>query len=95
MSQPKPGTGWREIYLGGSQDAENKIFADMVDQVKAVQVLNKDHAGLDRPLRGQHAKIHAGICNAQFRISRDLPEDLKAGFLQPGMRSAPRRCKEA
>ena len=84
MSLAKPGTGWRESYLGGSQDAENKIFAEMVDQVKAVQVLNRDHAGWDRPQRGQHAKIHAGIYNAEFRVSQNLPEDLKAGFFQPG-----------
>lgn len=84
MSRAIPGTGWRESYLGGSQDAENRIFAEMVDQVKAVQVLNKDHAGWDRPQRGQHAKIHAGIYNAEFRVSPNLPEDLKAGFFQPG-----------
>src|SRR4051794_6898610 len=56
----------------------------MVDQVKAVQILNRDHAGWDHPQRGQHAKIHAGICNAEFHISPNLPEDLRAGFFQPG-----------
>jgi hypothetical protein len=84
VSKTIPGTGWRESYLGGSQDAENKIFLDLVDQVKAVQVLNKDHAGWARPQRGQHAKIHAGITNAEFRVSGNLPEDLRIGFFQPG-----------
>jgi catalase len=84
VGQAKSGTGWREVYLGGSQDAENKIFADLAEQVRAVQVLNKEHAGADRPLRGQHSKIHAGITNAEFRVSRTLPSDFKAGFFQPG-----------
>jgi len=84
VAQARTGTGWRESYLGGSQDAENRIFADLAQQVRAVQVLNRDHAGLDRPLRGQHSKIHAGITNAEFRVSRDLPADLKLGFFQPG-----------
>jgi catalase len=70
--------------LGGSQEAENSIFAQMADQVKAVQVLNRDHAGWDHAERGQHAKIHAGIRNAQFQVLPKLPADLTAGFLQPG-----------
>ena len=84
MSGAKPGTAWRESYLGGSQDAENQIFTDMVNQVKAVQILNKEHAGWERPQRGQHSKIHAGITNAEFRVLQNLPEDLKIGFFQPG-----------
>ncbi len=84
MSRAEPGTGWREFYLGGSEEAENKIFAELANQVKAVQVLNKDHAGWERPQRGQHSKIHAGICNAEFRISPKLPQELRAGFFQPG-----------
>jgi catalase len=80
----KTGTGWQESYLGGSQDAENKIFAEIADQVQAVQVLNKDHAGWDRPQRGQHSKTHAGISNAEFRVSRNLPKSLQVGFFQPG-----------
>ena len=84
MSQAKSGTGWKEVYLGGSQDAENKIFAELVDQVRAVQILNKDHAGWERPQRGQHSKIHAGITNAEFRVSRNLPADFRVGFFQPG-----------
>ncbi len=85
MNRAKPDTGWRESYLGGSQEAEEKIFAELANQVRVVQVLNKDHAGRDRPQRGQHSKIHAGICNAEFRISRDLPQRFRAGFFQPGM----------
>lgn len=30
-----------------------------------------------------HAKIHAGIANAEFRILPDIPEDLRIGLFQP------------
>jgi hypothetical protein len=70
--------------LGGSLEAENSIFAQIADQVRAVQVLNRDHAGWAHPQRGQHSKIHAGICNAEFQVLPNVPEDFQAGFLQPG-----------
>ncbi len=78
------GTGWKETYLGGSPEAEERIFVDLANQVHAVQTLNRDYAHAPRPLRGQHAKIHAGVNNAEFQVSPELPEDLRQGFFQPG-----------
>src|ERR1044072_46748 len=78
------GKGWKESYLGGSPEAEEKIFVDLAKQVHAVQVLNRDYAHAPQPLRGQHSKIHAGVTNAEFQLSDMLPDDLRLGFFQRG-----------
>jgi len=80
---------WKEVYSGGSPEAEAKQFATFADQIKRVQVQIKkrEHAPFIR--RAFHAKIHAGItdhvgiANAQFRILPDLSKDLQIGMFQP------------
>lgn len=82
------GTGWRERYLDengrmhddvGSQDKEDEYFRQFSDEIKKVVThFAKDNR---RPMRGNHAKILAGIVGAQFRVSPDIPSDLSVGFL--------------
>jgi hypothetical protein len=78
------GTGWREIYLGGSPAAEARLIESFAEQIGRVQadVKEREHAPTIR--RAFHAKIHAGITNAEFRVLPDLPPDLQVGYFQPG-----------
>ena len=83
------GTGWKEEYLNEEGKRENgspqgeEIFFGKISQeiIEVVRHFEKDNS---RPLRGNHAKILAGITDARFRISPDIPADLSVGFLQPG-----------
>lgn len=82
-------TNWKEVYAGGSQEEEAKLFATFSDRIKRVQeqIKKREHAPFQR--RAFHAKIHAGIidhagiANAQFRVLPDIPQDLRIGFFQP------------
>jgi len=81
-------TDWKEVYAGGSQEAEARLFATFSDRIKRVQeqIKKREHAPFLR--RAFHAKIHAGItdrvgiANAQFRVLLDIPQDLRIGFFQ-------------
>ena len=83
------GRGWKEVYAGGSPEAEAKQFATFTDQIKRVQaqIKEREHAPFIR--RAFHAKIHAGItdsfgiADAEFRILPDISEDLQIGIFQP------------
>jgi len=83
------GRGWKEVYSGGSPEAEARLFATFFDQIKRVQaqIKEREHAPFIR--RAFHAKIHAGITDhvgitdAEFHILPDIPEDLRIGIFQP------------
>ena len=83
------GTGWKEVFFGGSAEAEARSFAAFADQIKRVQtqIKEREHAPVIR--RAFHAKIHVGITHhvgitdAQFRVLPDIPEDLRIGLFQP------------
>jgi hypothetical protein len=65
VSPVKPGTGWRESYLGGSQDAENKIA--QVDALKFSPWNNITDDFL-RPLGSMNrARLLAYKASAEFR----------------------------
>src|SRR5947209_8360439 len=82
-------TDWKEVYAGGSQEAEAALFATFNDRIKRVQEQIKKREGAPLLRRAFHAKIHAGItayvsiANAQFRVLPDIPQDLRIGFFQP------------
>jgi catalase len=84
------GTGWKEVYSGGSPAAEARLFATFSDQIRRVQAQIKEHEKAPVIRRAFHAKIHtgitnhAGITNAEFRVRQDIPEDLRIGLFQPG-----------
>ena len=84
------GTGWKEEYLDengrthdGSQEKEEKFFDQIAEQIK--RVINHFAKRNGSPMRGNHAKILAGIVGAEFQVSHDIPSDLSVGFLaKPG-----------
>lgn len=83
------GTGWKEVFFGGSEEAEAKLFATFTNQIKLVQkqIKEREHAPVIR--RAFHAKIdvgitrHVGVTNAEFRVLPHIPEDLRIGLFQP------------
>jgi hypothetical protein len=83
------GTGWKEAFLNeegkpenGSKEQEERFFDKIAEDIK--EVVRHFETDNKRPLRGNHAKILAGIADARFRVSPDIPADLAVGFLQPG-----------
>lgn len=80
----RPGTDWAEIYMGGDPIVEARLIKQFVHDIKEVQTRLKARERAPVIRRAFHAKIHAGITNAQFQILPDLPDDLRIGFFQPG-----------
>ncbi|MEE9125633.1 MAG: catalase [Planctomycetota bacterium] len=81
--QAAPGMGWEEAYLGGSPQAEQKVFAEIMPQLEQIQTV---------VAKGQGAAVRRGFHNKgtslriAFEVSTDLPEHLQVGFLKPGAR---------
>lgn len=70
-------------FLGDSEEKENELIEQMAQEVRqVVESLRDENNGVRR--RAQHAKMLAGIKNAEFRVSSGIPEDLRVGFLKPG-----------
>ena len=84
IGRSTPGQGWKEVYLGGSQAREDELIKGFASEMNHIQALVKarQHAPVIR--RGQHAKVLAGITNAEFRIADHVPDDLRNGLFQPG-----------
>ena len=84
------GTDWKEVYSGGSPEAEAKLFATFAEQIRRVQTQIKQNEKSPVIRRAFHAKIHSGISNhvgitnAEFRVRQDIPADLRIGLFQPG-----------
>jgi hypothetical protein len=76
--------GWREGFLGGTLVRETAIIKLLAMHIHIVQKRNRRAAKEDHYDRAFHAKITAGITNAEFRVSADIPEALRVGYLQPG-----------
>src|SRR5437660_7047059 len=69
-------TAWKEIPLAG----EPALFEDFAHDIVTYQKKDADKNG---PLRGFHAKIHAGFL-AEFRVLADLPAHARHGvFAEP------------
>jgi hypothetical protein len=76
-----PGTGWSEIYMGGSPDAERGLVAAVLPRVEGIQdtVAAKQHAKVRRAFHNKGT-----IVRLRFDVGADLPEALRVGFLRPG-----------
>ena len=79
-----PGLGWAERFLDGDPAAEQRLFERFAEEIKQVQAQIRDREQAPEIRRAFHAKIHAGVTNAELRIRGDLPEDLRIGLFQPG-----------
>ncbi len=78
------GQGWREVYEGGSPEAERLVFDKLARDILGVQakVMRRSKGGAI--LRAFHAKPILGIADAELRFRDDLPPHLAAGYAQPG-----------
>ncbi len=83
------GTGWTEVFLGGSREAEDELirrrFAPEINRIQRDIARIDDTASINR---AQHNKMVAGTKNAEFQVLTDIPEDLRVGLFQPGKKYA-------
>jgi hypothetical protein len=82
----KPGLGWTEQFLGGSAEAELAFLKQAMDDINLIQRRNKEASGNKTAARAFHAKIHAGISNAEFVVMDNIPFELQGGIIVPGER---------
>ena len=78
------GEAWKEVFLGGSPEAEAQLLKEYADDIQIVQERNLKKSGGKAIQRALHAKIQAGITNAEFKIDPDIPQHLQHGIFQPG-----------
>lgn len=81
-----PGLGWVERFLGGSPSAEAAFIAQAMDDIHVVQRRNQKTGNTKSAARAFHAKIQAGIANAEFVIADAIPAELRSGIFTPGRR---------
>src|SRR5712664_778872 len=79
-----PGAEQYERYVGGSPEVERVLFEKLARDLMLVQLKIKKRSGAAGIERTFHAKAILGVENARLRFHPDLPEDLRAGFAQPG-----------
>lgn len=73
-----------ERYMGGSPEAERRIFERLAQELMRVQEKNRRAAKAASPERALHAKAVLGVENARLRFHDDLPDALRVGFARPG-----------
>ena len=73
-------TPWRETYLGGTPEAERRIFEQMALKIMRTQARNSKGGPV---LAGFQAKVTFAVDDAELRFL-DLPPELRVGFAQPG-----------
>jgi Animal haem peroxidase len=84
MSAQNQGIKWRESYEGGSAEAERLTFEKLAMDIMAVQLKIQRRAKAAGVQRAFHAKALFAANDANLRFVDNLPEDLCAGFAQPG-----------
>ena len=72
---------WREIYDGGSPEAEHDIFLVLANEMVHIQESNRLKRGEPRAARTLHAKTVVGIEDAKLVVDRSLP----TAFAQSGL----------
>lgn len=77
---------WREVYQGGSPEAEQEHFRQLASAIVDVQRENQQKSGAPVLRRTFHAKIVVGVDNAELAFVDDLPAELSAGHFTPGSR---------
>jgi Animal haem peroxidase len=86
-NSPAP-PAWREVYAGGSPEAEREEFDALARGIMEVQSTVRKRAsshGVSHAIaRAFHAKATLAVDDAELRFRDDLPADLQAGFAQPG-----------
>src|ERR671934_705856 len=78
-----PGTGWKEVYLGGSKDAEDALIKrQFAVEINRIQRSIQRIEGGRSVKRAQHAMMRAGTKHAQFQVLPDIPADLRVGVFR-------------
>ncbi|MGW7068276.1 peroxidase family protein [Streptomyces sp. NPDC054855] len=73
-----------ERYVGGSPEAEHRLFERLAREIMKVQAKNRRTGAAGSLARTQHAKPALGVENARLTFHDDLPEALRGGFARPG-----------
>src|SRR5689334_25324982 len=83
----RAGTGWDEVFLGGSKEAEDELIGrQFAPEINRIQRDIRQLCGRSSTDRAQHGHMVAGTMNAQFEVLPGIPEDLQVGLFQPGKR---------
>jgi hypothetical protein len=77
-------TQWREIFQGGSPQAEHAVFQRLAQDVMKLQLIAMRRRGASSTMRAFHAKQLFATRRASLRIADDVPEDLRIGWVSPG-----------
>ncbi len=77
---------WREVYVGGSPEAELKETKQLAELMMAAQQKSAKAGKAPKVERAFHKKAIAAFEGAELRFVDDLPEDLEVGFAIPGKR---------
>jgi len=85
MSQNQPASDWNETFVGGSSQAEARLFGELARAMVGIQRRNAQRSGRNGQ-RTLHAKYLAGSLDAVLEIDEDAPER----FLQRGFRPGAR-----
>lgn len=86
LPNPRAGLDWEERFLGGSAADEAAFIERAVQDIHVVQERNKKKGRAKNHDRAFHAKIHAGIVDAEFIVRDDIPVELEVGLLRAGAR---------
>lgn len=80
----RPGVGWSEEFLDGSQFAEGEYIKTSMETIHAIQASNRRKNPSGKIQHGFHAKTHIALDNAEFEIAMDIPAHLRVGCFTPG-----------
>lgn len=75
---------WREVFEGGSPEAEREIFLALAQDMLGIQEANRQKMGARCPIRTLHAKAITATSRAELRIDADLPTQFTVAHFQPG-----------
>src|SRR5579862_742829 len=79
-------TAWREVYAGGSPEAEGAEFEDLAQRIMSLQRQNQQLSNAPTLRRTFHAKTVFGTTTAELRFCEDLAPEFRCGFAEPGKR---------
>jgi hypothetical protein len=75
---------WREVYWGGSAEAERVHFEKLAVGILEVQARVKKRSGAGDINRAFHAKAIVATANAELRFSRELAPEFRVKFADVG-----------
>ncbi len=80
------GGTWKEIYQGGSAEAERLVFDKLAHDIMGVQLKTQKGAKAGAVQRAFHAKAGVAVRDAELVFHTTLPAEFHVGFAKPGAR---------